>query len=277
MLIIRRTGQRWSKAQLEFLPDGIRQSSCKHVILELKYTESVNRVAIFQTLGYLGSYVKLKSLQVENVCCFLVSSKKPQQNVLEKIGFVPTDIKGVYQPQDNRLMPIQLISLNELSNAPYNLWIKLFSSKISQRFDVLNHIMSQNFNQFNKGLIIVFIKIIKFWNIIGETSMKRIQKKIVYDTEDLTDEDIAIFFTLFRIKPEMAMKQFKPEDIVKQFKPEDVVKQFKPEDVVKQFKPEDVFKQFKPEDVVKQFKPEDLLKGLDPEIVEAYLKKTKKQ
>ena len=89
--------------------------------------------------------------------------------------------------------------------------------------------------------------------------MKRIQKKIVYDTEDLTDEDIAIFFTLFRIKPEMAMKQFKPEDVLKQFKPEDVVKQFKPEDVVK------------------QFKPEDLLKGLDPEIVEAYLKKAKKQ
>ena len=174
-------------------------------------------------------------------------------------------------------MPIQLISLNELSNAPYNLWIKLFSSKISQRFDVLNHIMSQNFNQFNKGLIIVFIKIIKFWNIIGETSMKRIQKKIVYDTEDLTDEDIAIFFTLFKIKPEMAMRQFKPEDVVTQYKPEDVFTHFKPEDVVKQFKPEDVVTQYKPEDVFTHFKPEDRLKGLDPEIIEAYLKKIKKQ
>jgi len=37
VLNIRRTGKCWSKAQLEFLPDGIRQSNSKHVILELKY------------------------------------------------------------------------------------------------------------------------------------------------------------------------------------------------------------------------------------------------
>ena len=144
VLIIRRTGPRWSKAQLEFLPDGIRQSRCKHVILELKYTESVNQVAIFQTLGYLGSYVKLKSLKVKNVCAFLVSSKKPQKAVLERLGFVPTDIEGVYQPKDNRLMPIQLISLNELSNAPYNLWIKLFASQYTERALVLSHIVRHN-------------------------------------------------------------------------------------------------------------------------------------
>ena len=286
VLIIRRTGPRWSNAQLEFLPDGIRQTPCKHVILELKYTESVNQVAVFQTMGYLGSYVQLKSLKVENVCAFLICSKKPQKSVLEQIGFVATEIEGVYQPRDNRLMPIQLISLNELSNAPYNLWIKLFSSKITQRFDVLNHIMTLDFNQFSRGLIIVFIKIIKFWKIIGETTMKRIHKKIVYDTDYLTDEDIAIFFALFKIKPEMAIRQFKPEEIVALFKPEDVVSQLKPEDrlrglkpedVVSQLKPEDRLRGLKPEDVVTQLKPEDRLKGLDPEIIEAYLKKIREQ
>jgi len=77
VFIIRRTGLRWSTAQLEFLPDGVRQSNCKHVILELKYTESINPAAIFQTLGYLGSYVKIKALKMDNVCAFIASLKKP--------------------------------------------------------------------------------------------------------------------------------------------------------------------------------------------------------
>jgi len=42
VLIIRRHSDQWSKAQLEFLPDGVRQSYCSHVILELKYTDQSN-------------------------------------------------------------------------------------------------------------------------------------------------------------------------------------------------------------------------------------------
>ncbi|KPA10870.1 hypothetical protein MHK_008917 [Candidatus Magnetomorum sp. HK-1] len=256
VLIIRRTGARWSKAQMEFLPDGIRHSHCKHVILELKYTESINQVAVFQTLGYLGSYVKLKSMKVENVCAFIVSSKTPQQKVLEQIGFEPTDIKGVYRSKDILLKPIQLISLNDLSDAPYNLWIKLFSSKITQRLSVLKNILSLDIKRFSKGLIIIFIKILKFWSNIGGITMQRIKQEVLYDTSALSDDEIAFFISLF--------------------KPESVIKQFKPKDVVAQFKPEEMVTQFKPEDRLHGLKPEDLLKSLDLDTIEAYLKKIKK-
>jgi hypothetical protein len=285
VLIIRRTGPRWSKAQLEFLPDGIRQSRCKHIILELKYTESVSKLAIYQTLGYLSSYVQLKALKVENVSTFLVSSKKPQEAVLENLGLIPTDIQGVYQPEDNRIMPIQLISLNELSNDPYNLWIKLFASKYTERAFVLSQIVRHNRKKLKRGLGVVFLKIVKFWNILGETTMKRLQK-IVYGPEDLTDEDIATFFSLFNIKPEMAINYFKPEKVVTYLnpkerlhglKPKDVMTQFEPKDVMTQFEPKDRLHGLKPKDVVTQFEPEDLLNGLDPETIEAYLNKIKKQ
>jgi len=70
--------------------------------------------------------------------------------------------------------------------------------------------------------------------------MKRL-KKIVYGPEDLTDEDIATFFSLFNIQPEMAINYFKPEKMVT------------------------------------YLNPEDRLNGLDPETIEAYLNKIKKQ
>ena len=37
VLIIRKKGNNWSDDQLQFLPDGVRQSSKRHIILELKY------------------------------------------------------------------------------------------------------------------------------------------------------------------------------------------------------------------------------------------------
>ena len=94
-----------------------------------------------------------------------------------------------------------------MSNAPYNLWIKLFASKYTERAFVLSYIVRHNRKKLKRGLGVVFLKIVKFWNILGETSMKRLQK-IVYGPEDLTDEDIATFFSLFNIKPEMAINYF---------------------------------------------------------------------
>ena len=114
---------------LTALPDGIRQSNCKHVILELKYTESINKTAIFQTIGYLGSYLRLKQFNPEKVCAFIVSSKTPQKRMLKQIGFEQTDIKGVYRSKDCLLSNIQLISLNDLSDAPYNFGLSFFQVK----------------------------------------------------------------------------------------------------------------------------------------------------
>jgi len=238
VLIIRRTGARWSKAQLEFLPDGIRQSDCKHVILELKDTESINKTAIFQTIGYFGSYLRLKQFKPEKVCAFIVSSKTPQKRVLKQIGFEQTDIKGIYRSKDCLLSNIQLISLNDLSDAPYNLWIKLFSSKITQRLSVLKRILAFDLKKFNSGLVSILVKILNFWNMIGEISMQRIQKDILYESDCISDELAAWFLSMF--------------------------------------KPEDRLRGLQPEDVFKQFKPEDRLNGLDLKIIEDYLK-TKKE
>ncbi|MBF0101794.1 MAG: hypothetical protein HQK77_12895 [Desulfobacterales bacterium] len=40
IVILRREGKAWSDAQKERLPDGIRQRSASHILIEFKYTES---------------------------------------------------------------------------------------------------------------------------------------------------------------------------------------------------------------------------------------------
>jgi hypothetical protein len=112
---------------------------------------------------------------------------------------------------------------------------------------VLKNLISLNLKKFSKELIIIFIKILNFWNDTGEITMKQIKQEVLYDTETLSDREIATFLSLFN-----------------------------PEDVFKQYKPEDVFKQYKPEDVFIQYRPEECLKGLDIKTIEAYLEKAKK-
>lgn len=78
VVIIRRKHEKWTEKQLERLPDGIRSTGASHVILELKYTESVNDDAICQTAGYYIFYKRYKELKDDEIQCFLVSSKTPR-------------------------------------------------------------------------------------------------------------------------------------------------------------------------------------------------------
>ncbi|QTA90974.1 hypothetical protein [Desulfonema magnum] len=52
ILLLRRETSGWSPEQAERLPDGIRDSRAEHILLEFKYTESVNDNALRQTLCY---------------------------------------------------------------------------------------------------------------------------------------------------------------------------------------------------------------------------------
>ena len=51
-ILITKKSKKFTKAQKERLPDGIRDSQAKHIIIKLKYTESLNEDAYYQTFGY---------------------------------------------------------------------------------------------------------------------------------------------------------------------------------------------------------------------------------
>jgi len=97
-IIIRKTGDLWTKQQKEYLPDGVRQSRAKHILIEFKYSQSFSMSALIQTLSYDLYYknTKKEKLETKKIQTFLVLSKTPSKNNLEKTGYYITNLKGVY-------------------------------------------------------------------------------------------------------------------------------------------------------------------------------------
>ncbi|MEZ4526321.1 MAG: hypothetical protein R2941_10410 [Desulfobacterales bacterium] len=97
ILLIRKKHRKWTREQLRVLPDGIRDSSAEHILIEFKYTESVGRKTFRQILGYETLYTQSRSLADKNVQSFVISAKTPEAAVLKDIGYFPSGKKGVHR------------------------------------------------------------------------------------------------------------------------------------------------------------------------------------
>ena len=62
-ILIHKENKKLTKAQWDKLPDGIRESKASHIIIELKYTESLNEDAYCQILGYYKFYKESNKLK----------------------------------------------------------------------------------------------------------------------------------------------------------------------------------------------------------------------
>jgi len=135
ILLIRKTGNLWTKQQKEYLPDGVRQSRAKHILIEFKYSQSFSMSALIQTLSYDLYYknTKKEKLETKKIQTFLVLSKTPSKDNLEKTGYYITNFKGVYQSKLEGWKFITLISLNDLSDEKHNAFIKCFASKKKEK------------------------------------------------------------------------------------------------------------------------------------------------
>ena len=128
ILILRQLEKAWTAEQLERLPDGIRQSTASHILLEFKYTQSINDDVLVQTLAYDLFYRNSKKLTVDEVQTFLVSGIKPQLDTRKPYGYENLRYPGVYDSHNQLEKRIQLISLNELADEPYNAAFKIFAT-----------------------------------------------------------------------------------------------------------------------------------------------------
>ena len=88
ILILSKEKAGWTPEQLKYLPDGVRDSYADHILLEFKYTESINHLAIMQALAYLFFYTSHRDMRVEEVRTFLLSSKTPVRETLDRFGYV---------------------------------------------------------------------------------------------------------------------------------------------------------------------------------------------
>jgi hypothetical protein len=162
VLLIRRNQQRWTEAQRDLLPDGIRDTQADHVLIEFKYSESVNRDAIFQALTYSYLYLKVQKLQPERLHTVIISSKTPSQKFRVDFGYQESDRLGVWHSNCAILDILDILVLNDLSDAPHNLFIKCFASRKKEKKRSLKKLFESSWKQLSTSLLQIFIGM---WNI----------------------------------------------------------------------------------------------------------------
>ena len=199
LLLQRQQAAAWTDEQRQYLPDGVRDSCAGHVLLEFKYTESVNKQAIRQSLGYDVFYRRAKELPDEEMQSFIVSAKTPRPGTLAKFGYHQTEHVGVYHSDNVLLAEIPLLVLNELDDTPYNVFFKLFASRAQAKMKAVSGLKRWWLPRLSQKLYWLIRGLLKLWFIKGEQMMEAI-------TPDLLIEQGKIF-------KELLLPMMTPEEI----------------------------------------------------------------
>ena len=255
ILLLRRDEPEWTAEQLALLPDGIRDTKARNLLLEFKYTESLNDDALIQTLGYDFLYRQHHKLGNEEVQSFLLSAKKPQNSTLKKLGYKSTEHPGVYRSHFRILKKVVLLSLNELSNEPHNAYVKCFASHRQEKEIAFNVLEEYAYNSLTTNLRSFIDGLKGLWFTLPKGEDMNLE---------LTPEQIT------------AWGEKWGKSYLTHLKPEQRLAGLKPEERLAGLKPEDFFSNFKPEQRLAGLKPEERLAGLNPEqldlLLDSYLK-----
>ena len=213
VLIINKDKKRWTKEQLKRLPDGINESKASHILLELKYSESLNDDSYCQTCGYYKFYKDLNKLKQNDLDVFIISSKTPSKNFLEAFGYIQTAHQGVYKSQLPLVRIDTLISLNELSKTSNNIMFKLFASKKREQNAVSKKIKKMiKAKTLPTGLDEYFYNFINILFRKGTKEMDWLKLSPKEKQEMMTTiEDMV----LERVSTERRLKGIQPEDRLK--------------------------------------------------------------
>ncbi len=150
ILLLRRERGSWTPEQFERLPDGIRESTARHILIEFKATESLSKEALIQAAVYEYFYKRSQKLTDDEIQIFVICSIQPQKANREQYGYTIHQQQGVYQSEQVAFNHITLISLNELSDELHNAWITCVASKKLKRLQAFNILKSQGFKSISR-------------------------------------------------------------------------------------------------------------------------------
>lgn len=164
----------WTEAQRAYLPDGVRDSLAQHHILELKYTEAVNQDVFEQVIGYEYFYRTSRQLSRERVRCFILSSHSTEPTTREAYGYHRQSHVGVYHSDNPLLANIPLLLLNELADAPHNVFFKLFGSRQKAKLSALTGLKRWWAERLSEPLLWLLDGLLKQWFKKGEIMMEEV-------------------------------------------------------------------------------------------------------
>jgi hypothetical protein len=248
ILILRRQQPAWTPAQRALLPDGVRDSRASDILLEFKYTESVNREVLCQALGYDTFYRRTQEVANEAaVQTFVLSAKTPAPETLRQFEYQLAEQPGVYRSGNIFVREMPLLVLNELRPEPHNIFVKTFASRYLARKAVLNTLRAVGLQAFPQTVQAVFNFLWRQWQMKAETM-------------ELEEVEISLEELIELGKEWQGL----------------MLASLPAEEVLTHFKPEERLAGLEPEEVLTHFKPEERLAGLPIEEIEAYLRRLKR-
>jgi len=195
-------GQLWTAEQRQYLPDGLRDSVATHLLIEFKYTQSLeesrDRACPVSTYLYRQQQAHQK-LPAEAIQTFIVSAITPQAETLTQFGYAATDQAGVYRSQETFLRNIPLILLNELSLEQHNAFFKLFASRRKVKLAALETLKGWGLRRLQGKLFWLIKGLLNVWFKQGADLMEAITvETLIEDGKHimewleplLTEEDI---------------------------------------------------------------------------------------
>jgi len=87
VLLLRRRGRRWTEAQRQLLPNGVRDRNAHHHLLECKFSESVNEAALQQALSYDYFYRRTQQIKASELQTYLISARTPRTVLLTRFNY----------------------------------------------------------------------------------------------------------------------------------------------------------------------------------------------
>lgn len=264
ILLLRRHRRQWSAEQMSRLPDGIRDSAASHILMEFKYTESLNDRAIRQAIGYDYFYQEAHELKRHELQTLVASAKTPRDETLQRFGYGKTAWPGVYRSHVPVLEEVLLLVLNELADTPHNAPIKCFARR--------KPVKQNAFMLLYQGILPVAST--KFWWFLeGLWNYWFLQEENIMTQERaLTPEQVTEMGKLFS---RHILQYLPPEERLAGLKPEERLAGLKPEERLAGLSPEmgkRLSKHF-----LQSLPPEERLAGLSIEEIERYVRQLKAQ
>ena len=253
VLLIRRETPQWTDMQLMSLPDGIRDSQADHILIEFKFTESVNQKVLNQALAYDTFFKRTQSLKDKQIQTVILSSKTPAEATLKKFGYTKAVKPGVYHSNAIMLEDLHIIVINDLSDADYNDFVKCFASRKNIRWNAFKRIMHPNRQKLSNALFYIINSIVKLMN--------RKNQEVLIMNNEITSKQIV------EVGKNMYYNIILNED-----GPDYFLEKFGIEQILSKLKPEERLSGLKPEERLSGLKPEERLSGLTSKEIEQYLK-----
>ena len=248
VLLLRRRGRRWTEAQRQLLPDGVRDRNAHHHLLECKFSESVNEAALQQALSYDYFYRRTQQLKVSELQTYLISARTPRTALLARFNYRQAEQPGVYVTDQPLLEKVVLLVLNELRDAPHNEFLRLFASRQAVRQQTIDEVVRQPITDWPEAFWALLFGLQRIYQL-EETAMKR----------EMTVDDVMAMGAELRRR---AIVSAAPEELSDELRKQ----------VIANAAPEDRLAGLAPEDRLAGLAPEDRLAGLAPEEMAALLK-----